>query len=303
MRVSTQRLGEWFADDRKPAAMVNRELLDWLSRRPQPERPFFAFLNYFDAHYPYRLPAGNFHRFGSAPADTRQRAIIEHWGEMDKTRLSPQELAMGASAYDDCIADLDEQVGWLIDRLRKRSFLDNTWLIITADHGESFGEHTGVFCHGTSLYQTELHVPLLIIPPGGRAAKQVVKEAVSLRDLAATIVDVTGREARSPFPGESLARFWERESTQPEPVSADPALAEVVPNPELIPKNRDPLGVAKPTWPLGSIHEADWSYIRREGDVREELFHLSDDAKEGHNLAADPKRSQRLTGCARPWVG
>ena len=41
-------------------------------------------------------------------------------------------------------------------------------MIITSDHGESFGEHAGVFCHGTSLYQTELHVPLLIIPPGGQ---------------------------------------------------------------------------------------------------------------------------------------
>ena len=45
--------------------------------------------------------------------------------------------------------------------------------------------------------------------------------------------------------------------------------------------------MARPTWPLGSLHEADWSYIRREGDVHEELFHLRDDAKEEHNLAAD----------------
>ena len=45
--------------------------------------------------------------------------------------------------------------------------LDRTWLIIASDHGESFGEHAGVFCHGTSLYQTELHVPLVIVPPGG----------------------------------------------------------------------------------------------------------------------------------------
>ena len=75
--------------------------------------------------------------------------------------------------------------------------LEQTWLIIASDHGESFGEHTGVFCHGTSLYQTELHVPLLIIPPGGSKAKQVVKETVSLRDLPATIVDVLGLRRRA----------------------------------------------------------------------------------------------------------
>jgi arylsulfatase A-like enzyme len=294
VRPSIQRLAEWLAVDRKLAAVVNRELLDWLSRRSQPERPFFAFLNYFDAHYPNRLPAGSFYRFGGKRADTRQQAIIERWGEMDKTPLSPQELAFGASAYDDCIAELDEQIGILLDRLRRTGVLDHTWLIITADHGESFGEHTGIFCHGTSLYQTELHAPLLIIPPGGRATKQVVKEAVSLRDLAATISDVTGQEAGSPFPGESLARFWEGAGTRPHPVSADPALAEVVPNPNLIPKNRDPAGVAKPTWPLGSLHEEDWSYIRQEGDIREELFHLRDDAKEERNLAADPKAQPTL---------
>ena len=74
---------------------------------------------------------------------------------------------MIVDAYDDCIADLDEQLGMLLDELERRRILQETWLIITSDHGESFGEHTGVFCHGTSLYQTELHVPLLIVPPGG----------------------------------------------------------------------------------------------------------------------------------------
>ena len=75
----------------------------------------------------------------------RQRAIIDHWGEMDKSPLTPQELAFGASAYDDCIADLDEQIGILLDKLRRKGMLDRTWLIIAADHGESFGEHTGRF--------------------------------------------------------------------------------------------------------------------------------------------------------------
>ena len=208
VRPYFQHLWRRFDGDRKPAAIVNRELLDWLSRRAQPERPFFAFLNYYDAHIPYELPPGSYHRFGGTPTDTRQRTLIEHWWDLDKTALSPQDLAFAVSAYDDCIADLDEQIGKLVDKLRERGILERTWLIITSDHGESFGEHAGVFCHGTSLYQTELHVPLLIIPPGGAATKQVVKEAVSLRDLAATIVDVTGQAAGSPFPGRSLARFW-----------------------------------------------------------------------------------------------
>ena len=177
----------------------------------------------------------------------------------------------------------------MLDKLQRIGVLERTWLIVAADHGESFGEHTGVFSHGTSLYQTELHVPLLIVPPGGKSARQVVKEAVSLRDLAATIVDITGQAIGSPFPGNSLARFWDG-TTPTSPLqrsSADPALAEVVPNPNA-PGNRDSSGVSQPTWPLGAMNDAEWSYIRREGDVREELFHLREDAKEERNLADDP---------------
>ena len=61
-----------FKTNRKEAAVVNREFLDWLSRRRQPERPFFAFLNYYDAHYPYELPATGIHRFGVKPRNDRE---------------------------------------------------------------------------------------------------------------------------------------------------------------------------------------------------------------------------------------
>ena len=132
-------------------------------------------------------------------------------------------MAFAVDAYDDCIADLDEQIGKLVDELERRGVLERTWLIITADHGESFGEHAGVFCHGTSLYETELHVPLLVIPPGRGTAKQVVKETVSLRDLAATIVDVAGVGSRRAiprgFPGEVLEPASQAAATQAPSVS------------------------------------------------------------------------------------
>ena len=49
--------------------MIDREFLDWLSSRRQPERPFFAFLNFYDAHYPYQLPETSMHRFGFGPRE------------------------------------------------------------------------------------------------------------------------------------------------------------------------------------------------------------------------------------------
>jgi arylsulfatase A-like enzyme len=282
-----ERFWRMMDTDRKGAAEVNRELLGWLTNRTQPERPFFAFLNYFDAHYPYQLPPGRLHRFGIEPTDSYQRILIQHWWDIDKTTLSPDGIAFAADSYDDCIADLDEQLGKLVDELDSRGVLEKTWLIIASDHGESFGEHPGIFIHGGSLYDTELHVPLLVIPPGRSAPKKTVSDPVTLRDLAATIVELTGSASRSPFPGDSLTRFWNEASPPlpPKELSSTTALAEVVPN---SPGKRDYWGLPQERPPLGAVKDGEWSYIRREEDVHEELFHLREDAKEMRNRAGDP---------------
>jgi arylsulfatase A-like enzyme len=285
-RLYARHLYWWLVNDRKDAPTVNHQFLDWLSRR-QPERPFFAFLNYFDAHWPYRLTPGRIHRFGFGPTNNRQRHLIQNWWSLDKSGISPQDLAFACSSYDDCVADLDEQIGRLFDELQGRALLKETWVIIVADHGESFGEHPGVFSHGTSLYQTELHVPLVIIPPASSSPKRIVAETVSLRDVAATIVDLVGLNDRSPFLGDTLARFLNGKSAPAHASSSftDDALAEVVPNEAM---NPDPSPPPVRGWPLAALIESGWSYIRREGDVREELFHLQKDGAEQHNLAADP---------------
>ncbi len=280
--------------DRKGAAVVNREFLDWLSQREQPERPFLAFLNYFDAHYPYQLTPGRLHRFGVEPTDIRQPttdpALVgsgqDGVSSRRTWRLSPMLMTIASPTSM-------SSSGSLLDELERRGVLERTWLIIASDHGESFGDHAGIFCHGSSLYQSEVHVPLLIIPPGGSATKQVVTEPVSLRDLAATIVDVLGLESGSPFPGSSLARFWDGTgpAAPPARVASDAVLAEVVPND---PSHLDAAGLPRKTWPLGALIEGEWSYIRREGDLREELFHLRGDAKEQRNLAGEAAVQPRL---------
>jgi len=276
-----------FKTNRKEASVLNREFLDWLSRRRQPERPFFAFLNFFDAHFPYEVPATGIHRFGAKPRNYRESMLIRGWVRLIQDRPSPYQVRFGLNSYDDCVADLDEQLGRLIDELDRRSVLERTWMIITSDHGESFGEKPGVFWHGTSLYETQLHVPLVIIPPAGGPAPRVVTETASLRDLPATIVDVLGPRTGSPFPGNSLARFWNGSASGPARVAAsEQVLSEVVPmgpfgpNPSRWPD--------KPRWPVAALTEGDWTYIRREGKVAEELYRVRGDARELHDLAGDP---------------
>jgi arylsulfatase A-like enzyme len=285
LRPAVERLNWLFKTNRKGAAVVNGEFLDWLSRRGQPERPFFAFLNYYDAHFPYQLSDTATHRFGIRSDDDP----FEGSFTLSQSERSPRQIARNRDTYDNCVADLDEQLGELIDELERRAVLDQTWIIVVADHGESFGEHPDVVQHGSSLYQTEVHVPLLLIPPvtaGSRWAGRTVAEPVSLRDVPATIVDELGFRDGSPFHGKSLARFSHGISSAApaDRTGGDPVLSEVVPIDVLDP---NPTQLLMRRCPLSAVADGGWTYIRREGDVREELYNLREDPQELHDRAAD----------------
>ena len=219
-------LGQLVVADKKHAGSINREFLDWLSRRPEPGRPFFAFLNYFDAHSPYVLPAGAEYRFGLKPRTHADFKFLEHWSDIDKSRLPPYSQSLIVDCYDNCISYLDERLGELFDELQSRGVLDRTLVIATADHGEGLGEH-GLFDHGESLYRTEVGVPLLFVLPARSRYQAVVRETVSLRDLPATITDLVGLGAGSPFPGQSLATLWRGPSPGVAPRPDEEAISEL----------------------------------------------------------------------------
>ena len=120
------------------------------------------------------------------------------------SELDRQVNDIRCDGYESSIAYLDEQLGRLFEELRGRGLLENTFVIVTSDHGEHFHER-GFSGHGASLYRREIHVPLLIFPPGEVPGRRVVTQPVSLRDLPATIVDILGVTEDSPFPGRSLA--------------------------------------------------------------------------------------------------
>ncbi len=269
------------ATGRKDAGSVNREFLDWLSRRPGSPRPFFAFLNYYDAHSPYLPPEGAGFRFGTGPQTGADFVLLsELWNTVDKSRLPPRYRALVRDSYDNCLAYLDERLGELCDALQRGGVLDQTLVIIAADHGEELGEH-GLFDHGESLYRPEVRVPLLIVLPASSPSRGVVSDCVSLRDLPATVVDLVGLAARSPFPGRSLARLWRR-SAPGDAADDDGVISELSsPNPSLPSQGRSPAARG----PLVSLAEGDLIYIRREGDGKEELYHERDDPLELTNLA------------------
>lgn len=269
---------------RKDAKEINSEFLSWLSRNGS--RPFFAFLNFFDAHDPYLLPPGVVPRFRPEPLTTPELVLLRDWFHLDKATITPDQASLAIDAYDECLAELDNQIGALLDELEARGVLDETLLILTSDHGEQFGEH-GRFGHGLSLYDEETRVPLLIALPGRAPAGHVIDEPVSLADLPATVLDLLGLETDSPFPGGSLASTW---SDRPQPIS--PAYSELRGRIDegagaLDQNNRD---LAR-AWQ--SVVVPNLAYIRR-GDGREHLYNLAADPTQTTNLAADPTHSPAL---------
>ena len=244
-----------YSAERRSAASITQSFLAW--QRKHDGRPFFAFLNMFDAHEPYNPPSPWNTKFG----ESQHRRITF---DAPPTDGMVRDLH---NAYDGGIAYLDDQLRVLLEELERRGVLDNTVVIVTSDHGEHFGEH-GLIDHGNSLYAPLLHVPLVIRLPGAQAAGTRVAAAVSLRDIAATINDLAGIDATT-LPGRSLARFWR----QPADTTAapEPLLAMV------------PFAPRQPEWyPLarGDIRSVivwPWQYIRN-GDGSEELYDLENDA-------------------------
>jgi len=263
---------------RKDAARIRRDFLNWIDRDEKVGRPFFAFLNLFDAHNPYLPPADFEPRFGIRPESEHDLKLFERWFITDKTRLSPRDTKLVSDAYDDCLAYLDAQVDGLLCDLAVRGRLDDTLVIITADHGEHFGEH-GLYGHASSLYDQELRVPLLMLLPNAAHSGRNVADAVSLRDLPATVVDVLGLADGAPFPGRSLARYWSNE--QGSAGQAEPVLASVDGPVQTAPnQGRSPVFRG----PMKAVACGPRIYIRN-GDGREELFDVDADPAQTRDLA------------------
>jgi arylsulfatase A-like enzyme len=217
---------KWIGLESRGAGALTDALLAWLSRR-RTDRPFFAFLNYFDAHEPYIPPPSYEGRFGIRPQNNREYEQLFNFVGMAKDPQQRRPIVMARDCYDDCVAFLDQELGRLLANLKRQGILENTVVIITSDHGEAFGEH-GTIGHSYSVYLDEIFVPLVILAPGAPAGR-AVKEPASLRDLPATVVDLAGIATASPFSGRSLAMSWSNAGAQATGLAkSSPAFAEQV---------------------------------------------------------------------------
>ncbi len=164
----------------RPAGAVTAAAIRWLKGRDR-NRPFFCWVHYFDPHHPYAPPPPFAGRF--------------------RDRL-----------YDGEIAYMDTQIGRLLHALETHGATDNTLIIAVADHGEGLGDHDEN-THSKLIYESTMHVPLIISVPGLFRTPHVVDDVVvSIADVFPTVLDLLGIQSAYPCDGKTLLSA---------PVSAD----------------------------------------------------------------------------------
>lgn len=174
-----------------PDEVTAERAISWM--KDHKDKPFSLYVNFQIAHFPYGLPEGAPVTY--TPAHYPFTANFVRYGDAEKPLLS--------NRYDNAIAYVDAQVGKLVNYLEKSSLLENTILVVTADHGEMMGEH-GVVTHGKSLFEGEARVPLLVhYPP--KVTPGDVSIPVSHLDVLPTISDLAGIAPHPSFQGHSFA--------------------------------------------------------------------------------------------------
>lgn len=249
---------------------ISRRLLAEIedSLRSRPEQPIFAFLHTYEVHSPYKPPAGYRARFGVAAIPSVSSHYLLERVHAAST-LPAAELEAIVALYDAGIRYTDDTLRALFEELEGTGFLDHCWVIVTADHGEEFGEHGGLL-HRDLLYDELLHVPLIVKGPGLEPGRS--QALASTVDIVPTLLDALGIEA-SPLDGSSL----------------------------LAPDERDVVW-SQYGRSRRSLRTAEWKLIHTPPDGYE-LYRLTDDPAEQHNLAAEePALRARLAARLDAWA-
>jgi len=254
---------------------VNDTLVTMVEAWSAAESPLFVFVNYCDTHGPYAPMPGFRGRF--LPAGIREPT------EHVSIRHADERRRVLEARYDEELLYLDHNLGRLFGELERIGILDRSWVFVTSDHGEAFGEH-GVTEHGTAVYDEIVRVPLIVFPPAGESLEAPDAPA-SLVDVTATIAAIGGVELAGP--GRDLRRVPEAEPS---------VLIEFYGDPR---KSRRHGELAAE--PAVSCRQGAFKLIRR-GEGVLELYDLEADPGETTNLAEDrPDVVESLLGELPPF--
>jgi len=197
------------AEDKGGSRVVDTAL-DWLggNRARQQDRPFFLFMNLNEAHDPYLPPGdfkGHFRPEGATEQDfleLKPHNVTESHREVviGDFLPTPVQWEIYKSLYDEEILYQDGLLGRLFDGLKEMGLMEDTLVIVTADHGEEFGELSHRAGHQLSLSDRLLHVPLIMRYPERIPAGRRVKAMASTLDIFPTILDLVEKEQGMSWP-------------------------------------------------------------------------------------------------------
>ncbi|MFO8071170.1 MAG: sulfatase [Polyangia bacterium] len=196
---------------------VTRAALEWLERNSKGD--FFLVVHYFDPHIAYMPPERYREAFVRGPCG-RIEARFAAVKKIRNGSLRPtaREKACIRDLYDGEVRFVDQQIGELLAGMRRLDLLSNTWIAVSADHGEEHWEH-GTFEHGHRYEDEVTRVPLVVRPAcrGSTPAAATVSQTASHVDLTATVLRLFGREIPESLEGRSLLPAIEGEEIDSRP--------------------------------------------------------------------------------------
>jgi len=269
---------------RCPSAQVIVEhACEWLSGIAG--KPFFLWLHLMDPHSPYHPPRQALELMGDhGVTDSRARYLNSFWSRSDigvgRLQRHREEIIR---LYEAGIRWADEQVGTLVNAIRRFGMWDQCVLALTADHGEEFLEHGGRFHAPSKITEELIRVPLLIRVPGGIATRThnaINKSVFSLMHLAPTLLDTVGIAIPSGFMGRSQYPLEEHREGQ--------AVIECVSGCTNPFHTSDRLGPR-----IVGIREQRYKWVMDFGSGCEQLFDLEKDPGEINPLPPDAEKTVR----------
>lgn len=200
-RASDRVLGRIDAGARR----TNLALLSWLETVNE---PFFAFVHYREPHLPLRPPAPYDRMFAPPNSDpARLRSLNQDSAAFlsGAVRMDAADLAVLTAAYDGALRYVDMRLQEVATVLGRDGRWDRTLVVVLGDHGEHLGEH-GMIGHQFGLYDSVLHVPLVLRCPDNVPRGFVVDEMVQPVDILPTVLEIAGVAPPELLPGRAILR-------------------------------------------------------------------------------------------------
>ncbi|WP_324666133.1 sulfatase [Haloarcula sediminis] len=165
------------------AREINERSLKWVDSLDS-EDPFFLWNHYMDTHGPYEPPGEYATLYADHGLSARDAQSLYQRAIADPESITDDERRLLINLYDGEIRYNDEQIGLFLDELKQRGLLEESLVIVTADHGDAFGEH-GYYEHPRYLHDEITHVPLLVWLPESK--NETVDAPLSTLDIGTMI--------------------------------------------------------------------------------------------------------------------